>query len=582
MAELSEHTPSAPAHLAPSAPRERRSRAIGALLARMPAWAITAAFAIPYLAFAPASPDLAAASYRSDLFSRVGFTIWDNSWYGGHHLPAYSILAPALGSLIGPQPLAALSMILATALFARLIDGCFPARAVRIASVWIALGASVSLLSSRVPFDLGLAVGLAALLAARRRRPWTALALSVLCALASPVAGAFLGLAFLAWAISAGARPACRWAAALTLASLAPIALLALAFPEGGTQPFVASAFFPDLAAVLAIGLLIEGERPAFARGRAFRAACASDGQGEAVGGLRLLRLGAALYAMALIGSYLVPSAVGGNADRLGALMGGPLAACALACASRGRRRTLLVLAPALLYWQANAPLVDATAAAGDPAVHASYYTPLLGELRALGVGYAARPARIEVVATADHWEARWLAPHVMLARGWERQLDTSRNGLFYEGGKPLTAARYRAWLAANAISYVALPDAPLDYSAKAEARLVRAGAGGALREVWRSAHWRLFAVRAPTPLAQAPALVTAASSDTLGVRVPRPGSYLVRVRFTPYWALAVGSGCVSRGAGEWTELEARRAGSYRLAIAFSPARVFEQGPRCR
>ena len=57
-----------------------------------------------------AQPDLAAAGYRSDLFARVGFTLWDNGWYGGHHLLAYSLLAPALGALIGPQPLAALSM----------------------------------------------------------------------------------------------------------------------------------------------------------------------------------------------------------------------------------------------------------------------------------------------------------------------------------------------------------------------------------------------------------------------------------------------------------------------------------------
>ena len=48
----------------------------------------------------------------------------------------------------------------------------------------------------------------------------------------------------------------------------------------------------------------------------------------------------------------------------------------------------MLVLAPALLYWQGNAPLADFTAAATDPAVSASYYGPLLGELRTLGVGY--------------------------------------------------------------------------------------------------------------------------------------------------------------------------------------------------
>jgi hypothetical protein len=554
---------------------------VSELARRIPAWAITTAASIAYLIAAPASPDLAAASYRSSLFSSAGLTLWDNSWYGGHHLPAYSLLSPGLGALIGPQPLAALSMIAATALFARAIDGCFAARAVRIATVWFAVGASVSLLSSRVPFDLGLAIGLGAVLVARRGHMWSTLALSVLTAIASPVAGAFLGLAFLAWALAptpsrsdrgvgAHATRTRVWAAALTLAALAPIAFLAFAFPEGGAQPFVASAYFPALAGVLVIGALIE-RRPVGAPARTIDA-------------LRLLRVGAGLYAVALTGSYLVHTAVGGNADRLGALIGGPVAACVLTEASRRRRQALIVLAPLLLYWQANAPVADFSAAASDPAVASSYYTPLIGELHSLGIGYGARPARIEVVATADHWEARWLAPHVMLARGWERQLDTYRNGLFYDGVR-LSAARYRAWLSQNAISYVALSDAPLDYSAKAEARLVGGGRTGGqapyLKEVWHSRHWRLYAVQSATPLAQPPARLSNASSDTLKLEAPRPGSYLVRVHFTPYWALSVGSGCVSHAPGDWTEVQARRAGTLELVIRFSLARVFAHGARC-
>jgi hypothetical protein len=538
---------------------------LGGRAGRIPAWAITTAFAAAYLIAAPPSPDLAAASYRSNLFARAGFTLWDNSWYGGHHLLAYSLLAPALGALVGPQPLAAISMVAATALFAQLIDGYFPRRAARIAAIWLALGVSVSLLSSRVPFDLGLALGLGALLLARRERFVPALAASVLSALASPVAGAFLGLAFLAWTL-AGPRRA--WPGALALAALAPIGLLTLAFPEGGTQPFVASAFFPDLAGTLAIGALIATQRPLTAR--------------EATG-RRVLGRGVLLYVLALCGSYLIASAVGGNADRLGALFGGPLAACALGGATRAssRRRVLLVLAPLLFYWQANAPVADFAAAASDPSVNASYYAPLLGELRALGVGYGARPVRIEVVATADHWEARWLAPHVMLARGWERQLDLYRNGLFYDESKRLGAASYRAWLAQNAISYIALPDAPLDYSAHAEARLLRGGRLGYLREIWHSRHWRLFAVLGASPLAQPPAVLERADSDSLTLYAPRAGAYTVRVHFTPYWALASGSGCVGRAPGDWTQVRARRAGSLHVVIRFSLARVLSHAPRC-
>ncbi len=566
---------------------------------RTPAWTITAAFGLAYLLLAPPSSDLAAATYRSELFGRAGFTLWDNAWYAGHHLPAYSVLAPALGWLIGPPLLAALSMTIAAALFAALVEGSFPARAARIAALWFALGAGIQLLSSRVPFDLGLAVGLAALLLALHNRRAFALALAVLCALASPVAGAFLALAALAWAIAgqpqigrpqpvgapylfrASARGRRRsrtvggagwFPVLLMLAALAPIAVLTLLFPEGGTQPFVASAFYPDFAGALVIAALIGREQ-------------------------RVLAVGALLYAAALLGAYALPTAVGGNADRLGALVAGPLAACVLAGRSPSWRRLLLVLAPVLLYWQANAPVADFASAASDPAAHASYYAPLLDELRVLGVGFSARPARVEVIATRDHGEARWVAPHVALARGWERQLDTYRNGLFYDESTPLTPARYRAWLSDEAISYVALPDAPLDYSAISEGRLVgstsasasgdgaRAGQRGAsaeVREVWHSAHWRLFAVLGARPLAEPPAVLTELGNDSFTLTAPRPGRYVARVRFTGYWALSRGRGCVSEAPGGWTELEAHRAGILHVVIDFSLERVFSHGPRCR
>jgi hypothetical protein len=52
-------------------------------------------------------------------------------------------------------------------------------------------------------------------------------------------------------------------------------------------------------------------------------------------------------------------------------------------------------------------------------------------------------------------------------------------------------------------------------------------------------------------------------------------------VHFTPYWALASVSGCVSRAPGDWTSVQARSAGSARVVIDFSLARVFDHGPRC-
>src|ERR1019366_9247148 len=57
----------------------RRGRQI-ALLPWTLALAVTAPLATAYLVLEPTSGDLAAATYRSDLFARFGFAPWDNGW----------------------------------------------------------------------------------------------------------------------------------------------------------------------------------------------------------------------------------------------------------------------------------------------------------------------------------------------------------------------------------------------------------------------------------------------------------------------------------------------------------------------
>jgi hypothetical protein len=544
------------------------------------ALAVSTPIALAYLIVAPPSADLAAASYRSYLFAHFGLTLWDNGWYGGHHLLAYSLLSPALGAPLGPRLPQAIAAVLAAVLFAALTAERFPRLAARVGSVWFALGVGVELLSGRVPFDIGLAIGLGALVAADRRFRIGALCLAALCSLASPVAGAFLALACLAWAVSGNARPeplrirriyassASRFIESreraavpvgrpfrlsLGILALLVIAVSAVLFPEGGSEPFAASSFWGAEALTLALYVLLPAEQ-------------------------RVLRMGALLYGAALLAAFLLPTAVGGNAVRLGALFGGPLAACAW----RGdNRRVVLALAPFLLYWQLVAPIHDVLSATSDPAVQSAYYAPLLEQLDSLGATGPEHPTRIEVVPTRDHWEARWLAPQIALARGWERQLDRAEDALFYDS-RALTASRYEAWLEDQAVSYVALPDAPLDSSGRAEAQLVGTAHLSYLREIWRSRHWRLFVVRGARPLAQAGATLERMSSDSFALTVSHPGSFTVRVHFTPYWILESPGGCVSRGPGDWTVLRARRAGSFRVGIGFSLERIFRHGPRCR
>ena len=101
------------------------------------------------------------------------------------------------------------------------------------------------------------------------------------------------------------------------------------------------------------------------------------------------------------------------------------------------------------------------------------------------------------------------------------------------------------------------------------------------LREVFHDAHWRVYEVTGAAPLASgAGARVTAMDTDTVDLDVPRPGRVTLRVRFTPYWRIAQGQGCV-RSAGNWTALTVRRPGHVRIAAAFALSRVHADGPRC-
>ena len=500
---------------------------------KTPSWALAASLSLAYLALQPKTADLAAQLYRTGLFEREGFSLWDNAWYSGHHVPGYSLLFPPLAAALDPRLAAALAAVAATALFERLSGN-------RLAAFSFALGTAALLVSGRLTFLFGVAIGVGALLALTRDRPAVAAGLAVATSLASPVAALFLALCAAATLVGSENHRAA--AAVTTGAALTPVALMSIVFPEGGTFPFVADAFWPPLAATLLLLVLIPQER-------------------------RELRAGVALYAALLITAFLIPSPIGGNAVRLGALASGAVAVIALL---PSRRLALALIAPALLYWQWTTPVDDWRNAARDQSTEPAYYAGMLSFLERQGA------VRTEIPFTDNHWESEQVASRISLARGWERQLDREENRLFYEGS--LTARRYERWLHDNAVTFVALPDAPIDYSAAEEAKLIRGGLSS-LREVWRDEHWRVFAVASPAPIARG-AVLTELGADSVTLRATRPGRILLRVRFTPYWKLVEGRGCVAP-AGRWTAITLKNAGRVRLATSFSASRIRATSPRC-
>jgi hypothetical protein len=520
-----------------------------------------AVLAAAYVIVSPPTQDLAAHLFRAQLFSSQGFGLWNNDWYGGHHILGYSVLFPAVSALITPQLAAALAAVGTAALFEPLARRHFGANA------WLgalAFGAAtaINLYTGRLALAFGALPALAAVIALDRDLPLAAAGLALLAALCSPVAALFVALAAAGHALAAvltrrRARAALPGVATAG-AALAPVLALAVAFPEGGTEPFELGTLLPVLA-ICAVALLATG-REATAPGAAGRQATA-------------LRAGIALYALAALAVYVIPSPIGSNIARLGTLLAAPLAALLW-----WRRRPLLLALCALplLYVGWQAPVSDVAALAGDPSTSAAYYQPLLRFLEAQPGGRE-HAFRIEIPFTNSHWEAYRVAPELPLARGWERQLDRADNPLFYDGR--LSATTYDRWLHDNAIRFVAVPDATLDASARREAALVRAGQPY-LRLVMRSAHWRVYAVAHPTPIAQGPAVLRAMGSDWVALEAARPGTVTLHVRFTPYWKITQGKGCVAPD-GDATRLTLRRAGPVTLGIRFAPGRIGATTSRC-
>jgi hypothetical protein len=478
---------------------------------------------LAYLAAAPATADMAGHAYRTWLYEHEGLTVWNAQWYGGHHVLGYSLLYAPLAALLGTALVGVAAAVAAVAAFSPLAREATSSPGRAAAACWLfAAGVLSNVVIGRMPFVLGIALAVGAWLCGRRMgtRAWgvAAAALALGAVLASPVAGAFLLLAAVTTAF-AGGRAASWRAAVLALPTLAGGLALLLLFPEGGTDRFVASAFWPMLAlSAGGVALLAPASRS--------------------------LRLGGMLYLGVLVAAFFVPSAFGQNALRLPVLLGPPL--LALAHRRRAPGIALAVVGVGLLYLQ-WLPAVRAVAEAhGDPSTRAAFHADAKRFLERV-----VKPGeRVEVAFTRNHWEAADLAQSFALARGWERQLDQKANPIFYRPA-PITRAAYHAWLRDNAVRWVALPNAPLDYSAQDEARLLRRGAPF-LRSVYRSPRWRIWEVRDTEPPASGGARVLAVGPTWFEVDTTRPT--VVRQRYTPYWYAS--GACVRRARGGWTEVD--------------------------
>lgn len=524
--------------------RQRARRAGRAAGRPLGAALLAGAIALAIALFGPPGGDQAAHMYLTESWREHGWQLWDNLWYAGRYAQVnYSLLFYPLAALLGTTTVIVASCAGAAAAFAALVRRRWEAIATGPA-VAFALLVPLGVLAGTYPFLLGLALGLGTLVALAAGRRALALAGILATAAAHPLALAFLLTVLLAvalatpgWWRSRGNLAVVAGAAAVAGAQL----LLLRGFSaDGARYPFILQDALA-IAGFCAVGLLLTRGLP---DQRPLRA---------------LFLVYAGLGALA----FMLSSPLGGNVVRLLLLMGAPLLLLPLAARGFRPRAIAATVLLGALMWQAWPAVAGWQTATEARAQNADFWYPAIAFLER----HADPDHRVQVVATADNWEAFYLAERgVPLARGWFRQDDFPANQILYE--EPLTPRRYETWLRRVGVRYVLLPSDPLDYSAENEAALLRSGASG-LRQVARIGGWTIFELPDATPIAT-PAdgiRVTAMTSNTVTLRADRPGVYRLRLRYTPYWQVERGAACAAPREPWGTELRVTRAGVIRMSF---------------
>jgi hypothetical protein len=507
--------------------------------------ALTAGFAALVLAVGPAPGDAPVHLYRTFLVHN-GALIWDNFWYAGTYpLASYSLLYYLPAALVGNLPLVFAAAVASTVLFASLALREWGSAA-RWPSRVFGVLAAAPMFTGLYAYSLGFTAMLATLKLLQLRRLRLAALVGVLTVGFSPLAFAFLCLVVGSYAVSRRriGRRHVWFGVGLGLAAGIELAALVL-FPAGtGTYPF----HWVDFGGVLLVtflGVLV-------AR--------------QARGGGTLV----AFYALWGLGSvvvYLVPSPLGDNWTRLSAFVFPVMLLTASLAGFRPRRLVVVALAVAFAYNVIPYALL-VPSRLDSQTQNASFWQPAIRFLRTHEQpGY-----RVEVVPTAEHWEAYWIPKSGFpLARGWYRQLDTADNPALYK--KHLGPVAYRGWLRSDAVRYVLLSTtAPLDWDGgPQEARVLRSPRSG-LQVAFRSKNWTIYELPHATPLLTGPAhpIVTAFGHTVIHGRVFAAGRYLLRAHYNPYWRLQ-GTGCAAPGPDKMTILDLPRPERFALGVPGTP-----------
>ena len=507
--------------------------------------AAAAAVAAALAWLGPPGTDFAAHAYQRTLFLEHGFMLWNNFWYAGRYsFITYSVLYYPLAAVLGIRLLAVATIALAASAFAAVIWREW-GPATRWSGRTFAVVWGGIVLSAAFPFALGMALALLALGALQAGARWRFAAFAALTLAASPLAFLLLAIV-LAGVLLAERAPLQRtWApiSVIALASLTELVLWRI-FPTSGQFPFHTADAIAGVAFCL-IGLSLTWR----------------------VESARLLRFVFGIYLAAMVTSYVVPSEVGGNVERL-RFIAVPLAVLVLTLRHwRPRPLALCVLALAI-SWNASPLAASYFTGAADVTANAATWPAAIAYLQA----HLKPDFRVEAVDTASHWPAVYLADAgIPIARGWFRQDDFPQNAVLYS---KLDRRAYLHWLHGLGVGYVVLSSAAPDYSARREATLVRSGRAG-LRPVFKTKALTIYAVPQPRPILTGPGspLLLALTQQQIQVAVKQGGTYRIAVRYSPYWRAS--DGCLRQGPDGMLRLQTRAARAVSIVFQIDASHAF-------
>jgi hypothetical protein len=512
----------------------------------------------------PRGGDLAAQLYRTELVKHGNF-VWDNLWFAGQYpLASYSLLYSPLASVVGNASLGIAGVVIAAAAFASIAYGEW-ARVGRWPARSFAVLLTGQVFTGAYPYDIGLASLLVTVWALQRRLVWLAAGAAILTMGLSPLAFLFLGLALFALFLRRRrlSRQTIFMAAAVSLAAGMELAVLLLLPSPGMVYPYGTWRLLAGIG-VSILGMVLS------LRGR---------------GGWSLASIFLVWVAASILFD-LMPSPVGRNLIRADVFVV-PLMLVAAARADFRPRWLAIAAIGVALVSNVGPYLSMIPDRSSNPDAEPAYWAPVIRYLRT----HSSAEFRVEVVPTANHWEAYYLPrAGIPLARGWYTQLDIADNAPLY--APALTPADYRAWLREHGVRFVVLPRLPLEPVRNEvdirEAQLVASRQSG-LRTVLRIPTATVLELPHPTPLltGPAPAALMSLQSSRITGYADKSGRYFLRVRYSPYWSITSGFLCLGLGPDGMTWLRVTRPGRFSIQAAETPGAVLQRlfdsdAPPCR